>query len=71
MLELALSIVENVAGFRTVSEGLSDVSWHNGSVVEEVQQSATVPGQDDLLLCSLNGGGKVMVIRFLELLAGL
>lgn len=71
MLELTLSVVENVASFSTVGERLSNISGHNRSIIEKVQESATVFGEDDLLLCSLDGCGKVVVVGLLELLASL
>lgn len=70
-LQLAFGLVQDIASFTSISEWLSDIAWDNRSVIQEVEKSATVLSEDDLLLGSLNGGGEVMVISLLQLLAGL
>lgn len=41
------------------------------TVVQKLQETATVSGKNDLLFGSLDGGKKFSVVSFLELLAGL
>jgi hypothetical protein len=47
------------------------VARDNGSVVDKVQEAASMLGQDDLLLCTLNSSCKVVVVGLLKLLARL
>ena len=70
-LQLAFGIVQNVASFRSMCKWLSNVTWHHGSIVKQVKKSAAVLGEDDLLLSPFDGGSKMEVISFLELLTGL
>lgn len=70
-LELLLSIRQNLPRVVGMSERLADVAWNNRRVVEIVQQAAAVLCENDLLLSTLNGGGKLQVVRFLDLLASL
>ena len=52
-----LCIVENLSSLSRVFEGCTSVSWNDGSVIEKVEKTSTVAGENDLLLCSLNGSG--------------
>lgn len=70
-LELGFGVVEDVTGFRHMSEGLTDVAGNNRCVVKKVQETSTMPGEDDLLLSAFDRGGEVEVVRFLELLPSL
>ena len=47
------------------------VTWDNWGVIEEVQETAAMAREDNLLLSTLNGGSKLGGIGLLELLAGL
>jgi len=70
-LEIGLCVVEDLTSgldFRKRSVG---VAGHDGSVVDEVQEAASMLGQDDLLLCAFDGSCKVLVVSLLELLARL
>ena len=71
LLELLLGIAQNLSRIVAVGEGLSLIARDDRSVVEEVEKPAAILGENDLLLCSLDGCGKVDVICFLNLLAGL
>lgn len=70
-MKLDLGFVQNLPSFVGVGKWLSDITRHDWSVVEQVQQSAAVPGENDLLLGSFDGGGKVEVVGLLNLLSGL
>ena len=45
-----------------VFEGGAGVAWHDGGVVEEVEESAAVAGEQDLFFCALDYGGEVDVV---------
>lgn len=45
-----------------MGEGLADVARDNGGVVEVVEKSPTILGEDNLLFSTLNGGCKVQVV---------
>jgi len=47
------------------------IAGYDWSVIDEVQKPAGMLGKNDLLLCTLDGGCKVVVIGLFELLAGL
>ena len=49
----------------------ASVAWDDWSVIEEVQHATAVAGENDLLLCALDGGGELGGVRLLELLASL
>ena len=70
-MKLDLGFVQNLPSFVGVGEWLSDITRHDWSVVEQVQQSAAVSGEDDLLLSSFDCGGKVEIVGLLDLLSGL
>lgn len=50
---------------------LANVTWYHRSIVKQVEKPAAMPSEDDLLLSPFNGGSKMVVIGFLELLTGL
>lgn len=69
--EFIFGVIEHLAsGIGALENGMY-VSWHDRRVVKEVQHTASLLGQNDLLLGSLDRGRKVDVIGFLELLASL
>lgn len=70
-LELLLSIRQNLSCVVGMGERLANVSRNDRRVVEIVQQAAAVLCKNNLLLSTLNGGGKLQVICFLDLLASL
>lgn len=55
----------------TILKGLVVVSGDDGRVVKEIEDATSLFGQDDLFLSSLNCGGEMDVVGFLELLASL
>lgn len=71
LLEITLCIIENLSSSFHLGKCRMRVSWHDRSVVDEVQEPASMFGQDDLLLCALNSGCEVLVVCFLELLPSL
>ncbi len=52
-------------------EWCASVAWYHGSVVEEVQYATAMTSEHDLLLGTLDGGGEMEIVGFLELLASL
>lgn len=69
--EVVFGVVEDLAGLGTVSVGLALVAWHDGTVIQKLEEAAAVAGQDDLLFSALNRGEELGVVGFLELLTGL
>lgn len=69
--KIVLGVVENLASLTGVVVDGFGVTGNNWGVVEELEQTATVLGQDNLLLGALNGGGKFGLVRFFELLTSL
>lgn len=69
--EVVLGVIENLAGLAGVVVLGLGVAGHNRGVVEKLEQAAAVLGQNNLLLGALNGGGKLGLVGFLELLASL
>lgn len=69
--EVVLGVVQNLAGLGSVVVDGLGVTGDNRSVVKKLQQAATVLGQDNLLLGTLNSGGELGLVGFLELLASL
>lgn len=49
----------------------ASVAWDDWGVIEEVQHAAAVAGENDLLLCALDGGGELGGVSLLELLTSL
>lgn len=66
--QIILSQVQDLPGLLSVGKSLVGISWHDWCVVEEVDQFARTPRDDDLLLGTLNDGRGVNVIGLLELL---
>jgi hypothetical protein len=54
-----------------VREWLPNVAWNHRGIVEKVQEPASMLGEDDLLLSTLNGGCKLQIVCLLDLLASL
>jgi hypothetical protein len=69
--QVILSVFQYLARLRRVLKRWPHVAWHNGIVVQQVQQPAAVTREDDLLLGALNRGSEMLGVGFLELLAGL
>ena len=47
------------------------VAWHNGRVIEHVEQMTSLFRKEDLLFCALDYAGEVDVVSFFEFLARL
>ena len=69
--ELVFGVIEHLASFFAVLERLVGIARDNRRVIEEVEHAARLLGEDDLLFGALDGGRKVDVVGFLELLARL
>lgn len=69
--EVVFGVVEDLAGLGAVGVGLALVSWNDGAVVQKLEETAAVAGQDDLLLGALDRGEEFGVVGFLELLTSL
>lgn len=69
--EVVFGVVQDLAGLGAVGVGLALVTWHDGAVVQKLEEAAAVAGQDDLLLGALDRGEELGVVGLLELLTGL
>lgn len=69
--EIIFGVIQNLASLGAVGVGLALVAWHHGAVVQKLEETAAMAGQDDLLLSTLDRGNKFGVVGFLQLLAGL
>lgn len=71
LLEIILRVVQDLSSLIRVLVRRADVTWDDWGVIEEVEETTTVAGEDNLLLGTLDGGGELQSVCFLELLAGL
>lgn len=69
--EVVFTVVEDLASLAAMFVHTTGVAWNDGAVIEELQESTTMLSQDDLLLSTLDGGGKFGSISLLEFLASL
>jgi hypothetical protein len=54
-----LCVIQYLAGVVGVGERLADIPRDDGRVVEVVEQATAIFSQDNLLLCTFDGGCKV------------
>ncbi len=69
--QILLGVVQDLARVLGVLERMARVAGNDGRVVEKVEQTATVAGQEGLLLRPFDSGGEVHVVGLFELLTGL
>lgn len=69
--EVILGVIKHLASLLGVRIWLTGVSRNNRGIVEEAEDPATMLGKNDLLFGALDNGGKLGLVRFLELLARL
>lgn len=69
--QVILGVVQDLAGLGTMGVWVTVVTRDNGGVVQEMQEAPAVAGQNNLLLCPLDGGEELRVIGLLELLTSL
>ncbi len=69
--QILLGIVENLACLWSMLKRWTIVSWDDWGVIEEVEKTAAVARENNLLLGTLNCGSKLGGIGLLELLASL
>ena len=69
--QIFFGVDEDLACLVAVFEGGSCIAGHDGSVVEEVEETAAVAGEKDLLFGAFDCRREVEVVGFFELLAGL
>ena len=69
--ELILCIGEDLTRCLYFGESRVHITGYDGSVINKIQESASMFGQDDLLLGALDRGCKMVIIRFFELLTSL
>lgn len=69
--KFVLGVVEHLTSFFGMRKGRVRVTWDYRSVVDQVQNSTSLLGQDDLFLGALNCSSKVDIVGLLEFLAGL
>lgn len=69
--QIVFGIVEDLSGLVALCVRDTGVARDDGSVVEEVEQTETVAGEDDLLLGALDGGEELGCVGFFKLLTSL
>jgi hypothetical protein len=69
--EVFFRIVENLPGCLTMEVRGMGITRNDGGVIEEVDETASLLGEQNLLLGACNGGSSVEVEGFLELLTSL
>lgn len=69
--KIFFSVVEDLASLVTMLKCWACVARNNWGIVQQVQETATMAGKQDLLLSTLDCRGKMYIISFLELLPGL
>lgn len=69
--KVIFGVCEDLASCLQLREGGVHVTRDDRGIVDEVQEPTSMFSQNDLLLSTLNRGGKVVVIGLLKLLAGL
>lgn len=69
--KIVFGVVENLASLMAVLEDGASVTWNDGSIIEKVQETTAVAGENDLLLGALDGCSEFGGVCFLELLATL
>lgn len=70
-LQVILRVVEHLAGRVPVLVGSPHVAGRDSRVVQEVEQTATVLGEYDLLFRALDNGSEFGVVGLLQLLTSL
>ena len=68
LTQIFFGVVEDLARLVEVFEWGADVPRHDRGVVQQVKETAAVPGKEDLFFGTLNCGGKVQIICLLEFL---
>ena len=71
VLEIVFGVVEDLARLVRAVVGGTHIAWHDWGVVKEVQDTAAVAREDDLLLGTLDRCCELRGVCFLQLLAGL
>ena len=68
-LEVILSVIKNLSRLVAFLVSRTTITWCDGRVVQQRQKTATMLGQHDLLLGTLNDRRKLELISLFELLA--
>lgn len=71
VLEVVFCVIQDLASLARMFVRGANVAWNNGAVVEEVEDTATMAGEDDLLLGALDGCSEFGGVCFLEFLTSL
>ena len=71
VFQIIFRIVEDLTCLACVLERCANISRNNGGIIEEVEETTTVTGKDDLLLGALDGSCELGGISFLDLLTSL
>ena len=69
--EIFFSVIKYLASLVTMLKCRTRVARNNWGIVQQIQETATMAGKQDLLLSTLDCRGKMYIISFLELLPGL
>lgn len=69
--EVVLCISEDLTSSLDFAKGRMDIARHNGSVINQGQESTSMFCKDDLLLSALDGSREVVIVSLLEFLTSL
>jgi hypothetical protein len=69
--EVVFTVLQYLTSLLDLIKRWSSITWYNGSIIKEVDQTTPMTSQDDLLLSALNCSCEVHVVGLLELLPGL
>lgn len=69
--QVVLGVVENLPGLLGMVISRTHIAWDDGRVIEELQESSAMLGQDNLLFGPLDGSSKLGLVSLLELLSSL
>jgi hypothetical protein len=70
-LEILFCICKDLSCISLVSKWLAGVTRYDWGVIEKVQETTTVSGQNDLLFGTLDGRSEMDIVGFLDLLTSL
>jgi hypothetical protein len=71
ILEIIFCIAEDLTGLVRMLIWGTHITRDNGCIIEEIEETTTVAGEDDLLFGTLDSCSEFSSIGFLNLLAGL
>lgn len=66
-----LCIGKDLSGFIGLRERLAHIAWNHRCIIEQIQNSSSMLGQNNLLFSSLDRCGEMYIVCFFNFLTGL